>query len=155
MVRYDPASGRTRHAILYLHGGGYIAGSPTTQRGLASRLARDAGVSVWLPAYRLAPEHPFCAAWDDADAAWSALLAMGFAPADIVLAGESAGGGLAFSLLARLCNAGTPPAGVGVFSRWVDLTGESASLISNKTRDPILSAEAFSGALIKPDGFLR
>ena len=143
MQRHDPPGGRTHRAILYFHGGGYIVGSPVTHRGLASRLAQETGLSVWLPQYRLAPEHPFPAAWDDADAAWEAMIATGLGPHDIVLAGESAGGGLAFALLARLCAAGTPPAGVFSFSPWVDLTGRSASLIANKVRDPLLPPEAF------------
>ncbi len=144
MLRYDPPGGQTQRAILYFHGGGYIVGSPATHRGLASRLARETGLSVWLPDYRLAPEHPYPAAWDDADAAWAALLATGLAPRDIVLAGESAGGGLAFAQLSRLCAAGTPPAGVVAFSPWVDLTGKSASLITNTLRDPLLPAEVFA-----------
>lgn len=143
LVRHDPPGGQTQRGILYFHGGGYILGSPATHRALASRLAIDTGLSVWLPDYRLAPEHPFPAAWDDADAAWVALLAMGRVPGDIVLAGESAGGGLAFALLARLCAKGTPPAGVVAFSPWVDLTGKSASLITNKARDPLMPSEAF------------
>ncbi|MGL4321120.1 MAG: alpha/beta hydrolase [Paracoccaceae bacterium] len=143
-VRHDPPGGRTARAILYLHGGGYIVGSSRTHRPIANRLALLTGLSVWLPDYRLAPEHPFPAAWDDADAAWDALMAAGYAPQDIVLAGESAGGGLAFALLARLCAAGTPPAGVVAFSPWVDLTGGCPSLTSNARRDPLLPSEAFS-----------
>ncbi|MFM2390698.1 MAG: hypothetical protein RLZZ437_2253 [Pseudomonadota bacterium] len=143
MVRHDPPSGPTEQCILYFHGGGYIVGSPDTHRAVAHRLAQDSGFSVWLPDYRLAPEHPFPAAWDDAEAAWAALMAMGRKPGDIVLAGESAGGGLAFALLARLCAAGTPSAGLVAFSPWVDLTGKSASLTANASRDPLLPAEAF------------
>ncbi|MCU0800362.1 MAG: alpha/beta hydrolase [Rhodobacteraceae bacterium] len=143
MQRHDPPGGPTQQALLYFHGGGYVVGSPTTHRGLASRLVQETGLSVWLPEYRLAPDHAFPAAWDDADRAWAVLLGQGHAPDDIVLAGESAGGGLAFALLARLCAAGTPPAGVVAFSPWVDLTGTSESLISNKARDPLLPAAAF------------
>ncbi len=144
MVRHDPPGGQTARAILYFHGGGYIVGSPTTHRALANRMALLTGFSVWLPEYRLAPEHAFPAAWDDADRAWDALMAVGHAPQDIVLAGESAGGGLAFALLARLCAAGTPPVGVVAFSPWVDLTGGCASLVTNAKRDPLLPAEAFA-----------
>jgi epsilon-lactone hydrolase len=144
LVRHDPPGGQTKRAIIYFHGGGYIVGSPRTHRAVANRLAVLTGLSVWLPDYRLAPEHPFPAAWDDADAAWNALLAAGYAPPDVVLAGESAGGGLAFALLARMCAAGTPPAGVVAFSPWVDLTGTCASLVSNAQADPLLPAEAFA-----------
>ena len=89
--------------ILYLHGGGYVAGSPLTHIGLAGRIARLTGLQVVLPEYRLAPEHPAPAAFDDATAAHAALLAKGW-PADrIILGGDSAGGGLALALLADLC----------------------------------------------------
>jgi epsilon-lactone hydrolase len=144
MLRFDPPGGVTRRAVLYFHGGGYIVGSPRTHQALANRLALDTGLSVWLPDYRLAPEHPFPAAWDDADSAWDSLMAAGLAPQDIVLAGESAGGGLAFALLARLCAAGTPPAAVVAFSSWVDLTGGCTSLVTNRQRDPLLPSEAFA-----------
>jgi acetyl esterase/lipase len=144
LVRFDPPGGATRQAVLYFHGGGYLVGTPDTHRGLAGRLARDAGVSVYLPDYRLAPEHPYPAAWDDADAAWDALLALGHGPRDLVLAGESAGGGLALAVLARACAAGTPPAAVAVFSPFTDMTGQSLSLHSNARHDPILPASGFA-----------
>ncbi|PTQ70762.1 alpha/beta hydrolase [Celeribacter persicus] len=92
--------------ILFFHGGGYVAGSPHTHKRLAWRLAKCAGRSVFLPAYRLAPEHPLPAAFEDAKIIWQALISSGFAPGDIVL-----GGGLALTLLSGLCMRGTPPAG--------------------------------------------
>ena len=144
LLRFDPPGGMTQRAILYFHGGGYIVGSPLTHQGLANRLALDTGLSVWVPEYRLAPEHPFPAAWDDADIAWDQLLVAGYAPQDVVLAGESAGGGLCFALLTRLCAAGTLPRAVVAFSPWVDLTGGCPSLASNAQRDPLLPAEAFA-----------
>jgi epsilon-lactone hydrolase len=144
MLRFDPPGGMTRRAVLCFHGGGYIVGSPETHQGLANRLALDTGLSVWLPDYRLAPEHAFPAAWEDADWVWDALMAQGYMPQDVVLAGESAGGGLCFALLARLCTASTPPAAVVAFSPWVDLTGGCPSLVSNAERDPLLPAEAFA-----------
>jgi epsilon-lactone hydrolase len=143
ITRFDPPGGQTGQAILYFHGGGYLVGSPETHRGLACRLAFAAGLSVYLPDYRLAPDHPYPAAWDDADAAWAALRQLGHAPSDIVLAGESAGGGLALSVLARACTAGTAPAGAVVFSPFTDMTGASASLKSNAERDPVLPGQAF------------
>jgi epsilon-lactone hydrolase len=139
-----PLGGGNGKVILYFHGGGYLVGSPETHRGLAARLARETGCVVCLPAYRLVPEHPFPAAWDDADTVWDALMESGAAPHDIVLAGESAGGGLALSLLARLFAKGTPPAALVAFSPWTDLTGQSASLRTNATRDPLLPAEGFA-----------
>ena len=84
----------TRGAVLYLHGGGYIVGSAATHKGLTGHLAKSSGCMVVTPDYRLAPEHPFPAALDDAEAAWRALINEGFAPGQIAIAGDSAGGGL-------------------------------------------------------------
>ncbi len=131
---------RTR-VILYLHGGAFVLGSPETHRGMIGRLSQLAGVPVLAPDYRLAPEHPFPAAVEDAAAAWQHLYDAGYDPEDIVIGGDSAGGGLAFALLARLCAAGTPPAGVFAFSPWVDLTLGSPSLAENRGADPLLPVE--------------
>ncbi|KEP70162.1 alpha/beta hydrolase [Thioclava dalianensis] len=125
--------------VLYLHGGGYVSGSPFMYRGLAGRLSRLSGLEVIVPDYRLAPEHPLPAAVDDAQAAWDDLVAKGYAPDRIILAGDSAGGGLAFLLLARLCAAGTPPAGVIAFSPWTDLSGSGESYRENVATDVILT----------------
>jgi epsilon-lactone hydrolase len=144
MVRFDPPGGATRQAMVYFHGGGYLVGSPRTHQGLAARLAKATRVSVYLPDYRLAPEHPYPAPWDDADAAWDALRAMGHGAGDLVLSGESAGGGLALAVLARACAAGAPPAGAVLFSPFTDMTGQSLSLHANAARDPILPASGFS-----------
>ncbi|SPH16906.1 Monoterpene epsilon-lactone hydrolase [Defluviimonas aquaemixtae] len=128
-------------ALLYFHGGGYTAGSPMTHRGIICRLARRIGVPACAPEYRLAPEHRFPAAQDDALAAWCALVRQGLRPRRIVLAGDSAGGGLALSLLAQLCRRGTPPAAAAVFSAWTDMTGSGASCRDNAGSDPFLPAE--------------
>lgn len=136
-------SGRARDAaavVLYLHGGAYLAGAPRTHLAMLARLARLARVEVIAPDYRLAPEHPFPAALQDALAAWDALLARGHAAGRVVLGGDSAGGGLALALLARLCARGTPPAGLFAFSPWTDLTGSGESLRENAARDPLLTA---------------
>ncbi len=127
--------------VIYFHGGGYIAGSPRTHRGLTASFARATGLRLCAPRYRLAPEHPFPAAWNDAHAAWTRLLATGLRPQDIVLAGDSAGGGLALSLLARLCAAGTPPAAAIVFSPWTDMAGSGDSYRRNAATDPLLPVE--------------
>jgi epsilon-lactone hydrolase len=140
---FRPDHAGARGIILYFHGGGYLAGSPATHRGMIARLSRETGLVVAAPDYRLAPEHPFPAAWDDAEAAWTALIAEGRAPRDIVLGGDSAGGGLALSLLARLCAAGTPPAGLVAFSPWTDLTGGQPALRENAARDPLLPSDRF------------
>lgn len=120
---------RTRHGastegvILYLHGGGYIIGSPDTHRGITGHLARASGQTIIAPDYRLAPEHPFPAALDDAEAVYDGLLKEGHDPASIAIAGDSAGGGLTIALAMRLRDKGRPlPASLTVFSPWVDLT---------------------------------
>ncbi len=131
---------RARGVILYLHGGGYVAGSPATHAGLAGRLSRLSGLRVALPDYRLAPEHPAPAAFDDALAAHAALRARGYRPRDIALAGDSAGGGLALALMAALCARGERPACLVAFSPWTNLTLGGASLRQNARADPLLPA---------------
>jgi acetyl esterase/lipase len=111
-----------RRIVLFLHGGAYFAGSAATHLGLAARLARLARVEVALPDYRLLQEAPFPAAFDDACAAWDHLRACGYPPEGIVLAGDSAGGGLALALLARVLAQGERPAGLVAFSPWTDLS---------------------------------
>ncbi|MFN0115638.1 MAG: alpha/beta hydrolase [Paracoccaceae bacterium] len=141
MVRFHPSGAASRGAILYFHGGGFVAGSPETHRALLSALAAASRLDVFAPAYRLAPEHPFPAAWEDADMAFAMLSAREPDARRIVLAGDSAGGGLALSLLARLCANGTPPAGVFAFSPWTDLTGSGASWRENAAREVFLPVE--------------
>lgn len=127
-----------RGVILYFHGGGYIAGSPATHRAMLARLSARAGLPAVLPAYPLAPEHPAPAAFEAAGAAWAALMSEGHAPQEVVIGGDSAGGGLALALLAHLCRAGTPPAGAFALSPWTDLTLTGRSLLLNAGRDPLL-----------------
>ena len=135
-----------RKIMLYFHGGGYLAGSPRTHRALAARISRLARVEVILPGYRLAPEHPFPAAMTDAETVWDHLMACGYAPDGIVLGGDSAGGGLALALLARLCARGTPPAGLVAFSPWTDMTGSGESYRINARRDPMLPSDRLQEA---------
>ena len=128
--------------VLYFHGGGYVSGSPRTHAPLARYLARRAGVALCLPAYRLAPDHPFPAAFDDAVAAWEALVGRGHAPGRIVIGGDSAGGGLALALLAHLCTTGRAlPAGVFAFSPFADLTLSGPSLSENAHSEILLPAD--------------
>ena len=129
-----------RHkVILYLHGGAYLAGSPSTHRHLAAALAGAAGARALLPDYRLAPEHPFPAAVTDAVDGFRHLLDAGYAPGNIAVAGDSAGGGLVFALLQALPDAGLPPpVAVVAFSPWADLTGRGESLRRNAARDVLL-----------------
>jgi len=130
-----------RGVILYLHGGGYIAGSPATHRAMLARLSARTGLPAILPAYPLAPEHPAPAAFDAARAAFARLVAEGHAPDGIVLGGDSAGGGLALALLSDLCRAGTPPRAVFALSPWTDMTLSGGSLASNARADPLLPVE--------------
>jgi acetyl esterase/lipase len=130
-----------RKVILYLHGGAFVAGSARTHRHLAAALAAAAGARAVLPDYRLAPEHPFPAALDDALAVYRHLLGAGHAPDSIAVAGDSAGGGLAFALLLCAACQGLPrPACAAGFSPWVDLTASQSSLRRNARRDAMLPA---------------
>ena len=109
-------------ALLYLHGGAYCVGSSRTHRAITGRLALRAGARLFAADYRLAPEHPFPAAVDDAVAAYRGLLAAGHLPGRIVIAGDSAGGGLAVATALHLRELGVPlPGGLVLFSPWVDL----------------------------------
>jgi epsilon-lactone hydrolase len=128
--------------ILYFHGGGYVMGNPRTHAALGLYLTRKTGVPVCLPDYRLAPEHPFPAAFDDALAVWDALAARGIAAHNIALGGDSAGGGLALALLGHLCATGRDlPACVFGFSPFTDLTLSGASIRENAAREILLPVE--------------
>lgn len=128
--------------ILYLHGGGYTCGDLDYAKGFAAILAARCGVRVMCIAYRLAPEHPFPAALDDAEDAYGYLLSSGYAPEQIMLCGESAGGGLCYSLCLKLKSKGrTVPAGIIAISPWTDLTGTAKSHQTNQDLDPTLTAE--------------
>lgn len=115
--------------ILYLHGGGYCTGAPSTHRAVTGHLAKLCGAPVFAPDYRLAPENPFPAAVDDAVAAFRGLVAQGAIPGSIVVAGDSAGGGLALATALRLRELALPmPRALVLFSPWVDLTLEQAAM---------------------------
>jgi monoterpene epsilon-lactone hydrolase len=130
-------------AILYLHGGAYLLCSAQTHRPITGRLALDTRLPVLALNYRLAPEHRFPAALDDAVAAYNWLLTQGLAPGRIVIAGDSAGGHLAASLVAELCRLGRPgPAGVVLYSPWVDLACELSSEWDRWIADPYISPAA-------------
>jgi phosphinothricin tripeptide acetyl hydrolase len=125
--------------VLYLHGGGYVIGSPRSHRHLAAAIAGAAGASALLLDYRLAPEHPFPAAVEDATAAYRWLLDQATAPERIVIAGDSAGGGLTVATLLALREARVPlPAGGVCISPWVDLTCSGASYRTMAAADPIV-----------------
>jgi monoterpene epsilon-lactone hydrolase len=127
-----------QRAVLYFHGGGFQVGSLVSHRELMARLSAAAQCRVLGVAYRLAPEHRYPAALDDASAAWQWLIGQGFEARHIALAGDSAGGGLALSLLLRLRDAGQPlPAAAVLMSAWTDLTASGASYGTRAASDPI------------------
>lgn len=131
--------GGARGFVLYLHGGGYMLGSPRTHRSLTSRIARTARVCVVAPDYRLAPEHPFPAALEDALAVYKALLAQDIPANKITLAGDSAGGGLALALALAIKAAPLPPpAGIICLSPWTDLSLSGDSMTTRAKQEVIL-----------------
>jgi len=148
-----PAAAPDR-VLLYLHGGGYAMGSCASHRLLAATLSQVTGWQLLVLGYRLAPEHPFPAAVEDAIAAYRWLLARGMQPDHLVLAGDSAGGGLALATLVVLRDAGASlPAKAVLLSPWTDLALSGASLLTRAERDFVLTpdylreeAEAYLGA---------
>jgi acetyl esterase/lipase len=159
-----PPGARDDATILYLHGGGYVIGSPRSHRHLAAAIGRVAGTPSLLLEYRLAPEHPFPAAVDDAVAAYQWLLGRGLPARRVVVAGDSAGGGLTIALLLALRERGLPrPAGGVCISPWVDLTCSGASYATKASSDPIVTRDSvvamaqayagtsdFKGPLVSP-----
>jgi monoterpene epsilon-lactone hydrolase len=124
--------------ILFLHGGAYVTGSPTLYRHILWRFAVAAEAQVAAIDYRLAPEHPFPAALEDAVAAWHGLLDESADPSRSVVLGDSAGGGLALALLLRLRDIGSPlPAAAVALSPWTDLAMTGNSLQQNGAADPM------------------
>jgi len=139
-IPQDAGDGR---AILYLHGGAYVVGSIASHRTLVSQLAKEAGCRALSLEYRLAPENPFPAAVVDAVKAFKWLVTHGYEAGKIILAGDSAGGGLAVAAMLSLRDAGSPmPAAAVLLSPWTDLEvrGESVQVVGR--RDPMLSARA-------------
>ena len=122
--------------IIYLHGGAYSAGSLNSHHDLVARLCGDSGMRVVFPLYRLAPEHPFPAQLEDAQTVYRDLIAQGIDPANIIVAGDSAGGGLSLSLMYALRDAGDPlPAGVVLISAWLDVDSDTESMRNNARYD--------------------
>jgi monoterpene epsilon-lactone hydrolase len=137
-----PEQASEDHALLYLHGGGFVLGSPAVYRHLTTRLAQAARMRTLVPDYRLAPEHPFPAGLDDAVAAYEHLLASGREPEQIAVAGDSAGGGLTVSLLLACKERGLPMPGAALlFSPWLDLAGTGESTTERASRDPLIRPE--------------
>ena len=135
----DPQTG----TLLYFHGGGYVQGSPTTHRRLVTAICRAAGFRALSVDYRLAPEDPFPAALEDVLTAYRWLTGpAGVEPGRVVVAGDSAGGGLAAALLlALLAGDEAQPAGAYLMSPWTDLAGTGASLRSRASVDPLIAGD--------------
>jgi epsilon-lactone hydrolase len=146
--RIVPRDAMPSRAVLYFHGGGFFFGSLQTHRHLVSRLAVAAGITAVSIDYRLAPEHPFPAALEDALAAYRWLLSEGYPPTGIVLAGDSAGGNLAAAAVLKIRDDGLPtPGGLYLISPWLDLTLSGDSYEVRASQDPILSRESMREVL--------
>ena len=133
-----------RHArcVLYCHGGGYTSGNLGYSRVLASKLVRSTGLDTLSFEYRLAPEHPYPAALEDAFRAWDHLMYLGYGAKDVVLAGDSAGGNMALVLCLALRRAGRMlPGALLLMSPWTDMTASGASYSERAEADPILTNE--------------
>ena len=140
-----PLEGQVTKAILYLHGGAYTAGSLDYARGFGGMLAMETGRAAFCLGYRLAPEHPFPAALDDAVEAYTLMLER-YQPEDIAFAGESAGGGLCFALALRIKQLGVPmPERIVTLSPWVELS-QSLDACQTMGKAPILSCEGLMEA---------
>jgi acetyl esterase/lipase len=134
-----PPGAEAERVLLYFHGGGYVMGSINTHRAMVARMARAAHARALLIDYRLAPEHPFPAAVEDATAAYRWLLAQGYKPHKIALAGDSAGGGLTLATLLALRDAQTPlPACAAPISPWTDAEATGASVKTKAAKDPMV-----------------
>ena len=141
-VRLASGEARSDRRILYLHGGGYVSGKPALYRDFTWRIAAATHGAVFITDHRLAPEHPFPAALDDAVAAYRGLIADGGDPRRIAVMGESSGGGLALALLLRLRDEGVAlPAAAVALSPWTDLALTGTSLRQNAKADPMIRSE--------------
>lgn len=143
--------------LYYLHGGAYLMGSPRTHRNMVSHIARAARVRALLPEYSLAPENPFPAGVDDCVSVYRGLLRSGIDASDVVIAGDSAGGGLCMaSLLTLRASAEQMPAAAVLLSPWLDLTGSGDSMRTRARADPWFKPEEMYrvAAMYCPDGEL-
>jgi monoterpene epsilon-lactone hydrolase len=137
-----PQDAKAGQLLIYLHGGAFLAGSPVSHRHLAAKIAVETRLTTWLMDYRLAPEAPFPAAIDDAVATYRHALDCGIEPANVVLAGDSAGAGLCLLLMLRLRDEGLPlPAAAALLSPWVDLTCSGDTYRTNAHLDPLISRQ--------------
>lgn len=144
--KITPKGAPSDQVLLYLHGGGHIFGSIKSHRHYVSRLAVAANVTAFHIDYRLAPEHPYPAAIEDALKAYRHILGLGIAPDNLIVGGESAGGNLAAALLLTLKDKGLPqPAGVYLLSPWLDMTTTADSYERVGRRDPMITRAGIDG----------
>ncbi len=131
-----------KYVILHCHGGGYSTGSSLYARTLTSKLAATTSMDVFCFDYRLAPEHPYPAALEDAMKAWNYLMLLGYGARDVILTGDSAGGNLVLALTLKLQEQGRIlPRGLVLMSPWTDLTSSGESFLEKAQLDPVLSRE--------------
>jgi len=143
-----PRREESEGVVLYLHGGAFCLGSPATHRSITTRLSVESGMPVWVPDYRLAPEHPYPAALDDAQCVYEALRRRGYAAERIVVAGDSAGATLALALALRLRDTGMQvPAGLLLISPVADPTLSGSTVTSKAAIDPMIRAAWVKQAL--------
>lgn len=145
---------KSNNVILYLHGGGYLAGSPGTHRNITSRLSKEANCPVLALEYGLAPEHKYPQALLDALDTYVWLLTQGYKPSNIAIAGDSAGGNLTLALTAKIIDIGLQaPAAIACISPWCDLAASCVSIRLKASADPMLPANRIkeAGALYAGD----
>ena len=131
-----------KYVILYCHGGGYSTGSCLYARSITEKLANSTSMDVMAFDYRLAPEHPYPAATEDAMRAWNHLMLLGYGARDVIVAGDSAGGNLALSLVLKLKEQGRLlPRGIVLMSPWTDLTSSGKSFEAKAEVDPVLDRD--------------
>ncbi len=142
-LKFTPSHGMTNRHLLYFHGGGYAIGSAETHQGFVSYLASKINAVAWSMDYRLAPEAPYPAAIDDCFAAYDALVESGVAANEIIMMGDSAGGGAALATALKAKDNGLAvPAALILLSPWTDLTLSGKTHGTSVDRDPIVSPEA-------------
>lgn len=140
-LKFSPAK-KSSSNILYFHGGGYVVGSPTSHRSMTSEIAKSSQSVVWSMDYRLGPENPFPAAVEDGLSSYKGLLDAGVKSNDIVISGDSAGGGLTVATAIRIKEENLPaPAGLVVISPWTNLVGDGWSYQNKAINDPIVHQE--------------
>lgn len=138
-LKFTPDDGDTERALLYFHGGGYVLGSPSTHRGLVSHLAKAMKATAYSMDYALAPERPYPGAVSDGLASFRGLIETGIDAGNVVIAGDSAGGGLTVATAMKIRDDGLPaPAGLGLLSPWVNLTNTGWSYGAKSESDPMV-----------------